>query len=173
MPVSRQDLFKRLDDLGISHTTLEHAPVFTVEEGHEVKASLKGGHTKNLFLKDKSGALYLICALGDTPIRLNKLHSHIGSKRLSFGSAELLLEYLGATPGSVTLFSILNDSNNNVSLILDAALFNDPLVNFHPLINTATTTFESSQILSFAKSCDHEAVIVDFKALQAEQSAPT
>jgi len=61
---NRAALFAKFDALNIAHTTHEHAPIFTVAEGAHIKASLPGGHTKNLFLKDKSGALFLICALG-------------------------------------------------------------------------------------------------------------
>lgn len=172
-PITRQTLFTQLDALGIAHTTQDHPPIFTVEEGAQIKAALPGGHTKNLFLKDKAGVLFLICALGETPIRLNKLHPHLSSKRLSFGSADLLLKHLGVTPGSVTLFSILNDVSNQVQLVLDQALFDDPLVNFHPLENTATTTFASTDIIPFAKACDHTPLIIDFKGLQDAIAEPT
>ena len=80
---TRADLFALLDSLGIAHRTLEHPPVFRVEEGLEIKAALPGGHTKNLFLKDAKGQLWLISALGETAIDLKRLHTVIGSARLS------------------------------------------------------------------------------------------
>src|SRR6201996_8174866 len=103
MPASQADLFALLDAHGIQHTTLEHPAVFRVEEGHDIKAALPGGHTKNLFLKDAKDQLWLICALGETRIDLKRLHPVIGSGRLSFGSEALMVEALGVTPGSVTL----------------------------------------------------------------------
>jgi len=165
MPISRDALFARLDALGIEHTTREHEAIFTVEAGAEIKASMPGGHTKNLFLKDKAGALFLICALGDTQISVNKLHPHLGCKRLSFGKPDLLLEALGVVPGSVTVFSVLNDSDRRVTLVLDKALMDDPLVNFHPLINTATTTIPSDRLVDFARDAGHDPIIMDFAAL--------
>ena len=109
MSTTRSELFTTLDNLGIAHETYDHAPVFTVEESTAIKAKIAGGHSKNLFLKDKSGAFFLICAQSDTPIKINKLHPVLNCKRLSFGKPDALLEKLGVTPGSVTLFSIIND----------------------------------------------------------------
>ena len=83
-------LFALFDQIGIEHHTEEHRAVFTVEEGADVKARLPGGHTKNLFLKDKSGQYVLISAMADTQIKLNQLHKRIGTKRLSFGKADAL-----------------------------------------------------------------------------------
>jgi len=170
MPKSRDDLFALLDSLSIGHTTAEHDAVFTVEEGAAIKAQLPGGHTKNLFLKDKAGRLFLVCALGATQISVNKLHRELDCKRLSFGKPDLLLEHLGVTPGSVTVFSVINDADGAVTLVLDKALFDDPLVNFHPLINTATTTIDSARLVDFARAAGHEPIILDFAAISAAQA---
>jgi Ala-tRNA(Pro) deacylase len=168
MPITRQDLFNFLDSQSITHKTYDHEPIFTVAEGADIKAAIPGGHTKNLFLKDKAGQFFLICALGDTPIKINKLHPVLGCKRLSFGKAEPLLELLGMTQGSVTLFSVLNDTQNAVTLIIDAALLNHDIVNFHPLLNDATTAISSTDMIKFAKAAGHDPVIVDFAALIKE-----
>jgi len=162
---ARTELFSKLNQLGIAHTTHEHEPIFTVEQGAHIKKALPGGHTKNLFLKDKSGALFLICALGETRIPVNHLHKVLGCKRLSFGKPELLLETLGVPPGSVTLFAIMNDKENRVRLVLDKALFDHNLVNFHPLDNEATTAIKADHMLTFAHSTNHDPVIIDFSTL--------
>lgn len=162
----RDALFEQLNTLGIAHSTYEHKAVFTVEESAEIKADLPGGHTKNLFLKDKNGQFFLICALGDTHVPVNKLHRILECKRLSFGKPEPLLEYLGVTPGSVTFFAILNDRENRVQLVLDKALFAHDIVNFHPLENTATTAVKSEALLTFAKAVDHDPVILDFSEIE-------
>lgn len=165
MPVSRENLFEYLDELNISHSTRDHAPVFTVEESAHIKADMPGAHTKNLFLKDKAGRFFLICAQNDTQIRVNKLHPLLGCKRLSFGKPEPLLELLGVTPGSVTLFSVLNDTNSVVTLIIDAALMAHDIVNFHPLLNDATTAISSEDMIRFAKATGHDPIIMDFAEL--------
>lgn len=166
MTATRQDLFDRLDRLGIQHATLDHRPVFTVEEGRDIKASLPGGHTKNLFLKDKKGRIVLISALGETEIRINRLHRYIDCGRLSFGKEDLLLETLGVRPGSVTAFALINDRDVRVRFILDQALMQHELVNFHPLSNDATTTISSADLLRFADDTGHGAEIFDFTQLQ-------
>ena len=155
-------LFALLDTLGIVHQTEEHRAVFTVAEGVDVKARLPGGHTKNLFLKDKSGAYVLISALGRTEIRLNHLHKRIGTKRLSFGKADALLELLGVVPGSVTVFSVLNDTECKVRLILDKALFTHDAVWFHPMRNTASTRIAPDDLIRFAEAAGHSPTVIDF-----------
>jgi len=165
MPATRSELFFKLDTLGIAHKTYDHAPVFTVEESTAIKAEMPGGHSKNLFLKDKAGAFFLICAQSDTPIKINKLHPILGCKRLSFGKPEALLEKLGVTPGSVTLFSIMNDRAGEVSLIIDQRLTGHELVNFHPLLNDATTAISSDDMIKFAKATGHDPVILDLASL--------
>lgn len=162
MPATPADLFARLDALGIAHASVAHRPVFTVEEGADLKESMPGGHTKNLFLKDKKGALFLVSALAETKIDLNALSKALGAGRFSFGNADLLLEALGVTPGSVTAFAVMNDQAGRVRLILDAALFDHEIVNFHPLANTATTALVPAALLAFAADTGHPATVVAF-----------
>lgn len=163
--IDRAALLAKLDELSIAQTTHDHAPVFTVEESADVKASIAGGHTKNLFLKDKSGALFLVCAISDTVVPVNKLHPLLGCKRLSFGKPDLLLEHLGVVPGSVTFFSVINDTQNAVTLVLDKALLDHDIVNFHPMKNDATTSIASADLTRFAEAVNHTPVIIDFAAL--------
>lgn len=165
MPASREDLFALLDELGIAHETMDHKPVFTVEESAEIKADLPGAHTKNLFLKDKAGSFFLICAESHAKIKVNRLHPHLGCKRLSFGKAEYLMEQLGVVPGSVCLFAIMNDKDANVTLIIDKTLADAQIVNFHPLLNNATTAISAVDMIKFAKATGHDPVIMDFAVL--------
>jgi Ala-tRNA(Pro) deacylase len=160
MPASREDLLRRFDELGIKTTTLDHAPVFTVEEAQKVHDGIPGGHCKNLFCKDEKGALWLIVCLEDARVDLKAAPARIGSKRLSFGKPDLLMEVLGVEPGSVTPFALINDAANRVNVILDEAMMREPLLNYHPLRNDATTTITSAGLLTFIGSCGHEPRIV-------------
>ncbi len=172
-PADRAALLAFLDAHGVAHTTLDHAPVFTVEEGAEIKAALPGGHTKNLFLKDAKGQLWLICALGETRVDLKRTAPAIGAAKLSFGSPERLFDALGVRPGSVTVFALINDRGGDVRLVLDQALLDHEQVNFHPLTNDATTTVSRDGLLSFLKALDRTFQVVDFSLLAAEaQAAP-
>jgi Ala-tRNA(Pro) deacylase len=165
-PATRETLLAFLDELGVAHFTLDHPPVFRVGEGLEIKAALPGGHTKNLFLKDAKGQLWLVSALGETAIDLKALPQAIGSARLSFGSAELMQEVLGVTPGSVTAFALINDRvARRVRFVLDAALLETDPVNFHPLANDATTAVSREGLLTFLRALAIEPMVVDFRAL--------
>ena len=163
--LTRPDLIAFLDAEGIAHRTLDHAPVFRVGEGDGVLEALPGGHTKNLFLKDAKGALWLVSALQETRIDLKALPAAIGSRKLSFGSAALLEETLGVTPGSVTAFALINDRAHRVGFVLDAALAAADPVNFHPLINTATTAVSQAGFRRFLASIGVTPLIVDFGSL--------
>lgn len=163
---TRADLFAFFDAHGVAHATLDHPPVFRVEEGLEIKAALPGGHTKNLFLKDAKGQLWLISALGETTIDLKKLHHVIGSGRLSFGPQEMMVETLGVTPGSVTAFGLINDEGRQVRFVLDKALADSDPVNFHPLGNDATTAVSQADFRKFLAALEITPMIVDFDAME-------
>lgn len=160
MPASPADLFAFLDTLGIAHTTVTHPPVFTVEESRDLRGRIPGGHSKNLFLKDKKGALFLVVASEQAAIDLKGLHRRLGaSGRFSFGSAELLMEALGVTPGAVTPFAAINDTAGRVSVVLEAAMMENPLINFHPLDNSMTTGIGRDDLVRFLAATGHQARI--------------
>jgi len=143
-------LLDRLAALGIPSTTLSHQAVFTVAESQTLRGTIAGAHSKNLFVKDKKGRLFLVSAEAHARIDLKRLHETLGaSGRLSFGSAELLHEKLGVTPGSVTAFAVINDRAGEVTMVLDANLMTGADVNFHPLINTATLRVGRDDFLAF------------------------
>jgi Ala-tRNA(Pro) deacylase len=156
MPASPDELFAYLDSLGITHPTVSHPAVFTVEEARTRRGQVAGGHTKNLFLRDKKGALFLVVASEDAMIELKSLHRLLGaSGRFSFGSAEIMRELLGVEPGSVTPFAVVNDKAGLVTVILDAAMLAHAVLNFHPLVNTATTTISRGGLLKFLEASGH------------------
>jgi Ala-tRNA(Pro) deacylase len=164
MPATRDDLLARLDALGIATKTIDHAPVFTVEEARSLRGEIPGGHCKNLFLKDEKGAIYLIVCLEDAPVDLKAAPARIGSRRLTFGKAELLMEILGVEPGSVTPFGLINDTAARATVILDATMMEQELLNYHPLRNDATTTIRSADLLAFIRATGHEPRIIQVSA---------
>lgn len=160
MPKSRAELLDRLAELGIAVETTDHPPVFTVEEARAVRGSIPGGHCKNLFLKDDRGAIWLIVCLEDARIDLKAVPEKIGSRRLTFGKPELLLEVLGVEPGAVTPFGLINDTGTRTRVVLDQTMMRQRLLNFHPLTNSATTTIASADLVTFIRSCGHDPSIV-------------
>jgi Ala-tRNA(Pro) deacylase len=161
---NRQELLARLAELGIAATTVEHEPVFTVAQSEGLRDSLPGAHTKNLFLADKDGGVLLIVAKDDTRVDLKSLAKRLGLGRLSFGKPELLLALLGVTPGSVTPFALINDSQARVTVVVDAALLDFAEVNFHPLTNTATTRIASADLMRFIRACGHAPKVMTLSA---------
>jgi Ala-tRNA(Pro) deacylase len=157
MPLSPDELFAYLDTLGIAHKTVTHPAVFRVGEARELRGQIPGAHTKNLFLRDKKGAAFLVVALEDAAVELRSLHRLLGaSGRFSFGSAELMRELLGVEPGSVTPFAVINDTLLQVTVVLDAAMMAHEVLNFHPLRNTGTTTISREGLLTFLEATGHK-----------------
>jgi Ala-tRNA(Pro) deacylase len=153
--LSPQHLFARLDELGLAHRTVEHVPVFTVEESQQHRGVLPGHHIKNLFLRNKKEAMWLVVALEHRTIDLKKLGERLGAGRLSFGSPERLRTYLGVEPGSVTPFSVINDTGHAVRLVLDEGLKEGGPVNAHPLTNSMTTAIALPDLLRFFEATGH------------------
>ncbi len=157
MAKTPDDLFAALDSLGIKHSTIKHPPLFTVEQARELRGQIAGGHTKNLFLRDKKGALFLVVALEDAVIDLKGLHRLLGaSGRFSFGSADLLREVWGVAPGSVTPFGAIHDVDPRVTVVLDAAMMEHALLNDHPLVNTMTTAIARDDLVRFLEWTGHQ-----------------
>jgi Ala-tRNA(Pro) deacylase len=161
-PATEADLFARLDALGIAHGTRRHRAVFTVEDGADVKATMPGGHSKNLFLKDRDGRLVLVCALGETRVNVNRLHKALGCARLSFAPEEALWAALNVRPGSVTLFALMNDVERAVTLVVDRALLASDPIHFHPLHNEATTAIDAAGLRAFVADWGGAAHLADF-----------
>ena len=160
-PFASADLLARFEALGIVHRTLAHAPVYTVAESRELRADFPGGHSKNLFLRNKKGRMWLVTCLEDRDIDLKQLAERLGAGRFSFASAERLMRYLGVVPGAVTPCAVINDHNAAVHMVLDAGLLaHDPL-NFHPLDNAMTTAISAEGLLRFLDYAQHTPEIVD------------
>jgi Ala-tRNA(Pro) deacylase len=161
MPAKNPDaLFAFLDSLGIVHKTVTHPPLFTVEQSQALRGQIPGGHTKNLFLKDKKDALFLVVALEDAAIELKSVHQRLGAARFSFGSADLLRAALGVEPGAVTPFAAINDEASRVTVVLDSAMMQQPILNYHPLVNTMTTSIAAGDLIKFLAATGHPPLIV-------------
>jgi Ala-tRNA(Pro) deacylase len=169
MPATPSDLFAFLDRLGIRHATLTHAPMFTVEQSRTLRGQIPGGHTKNLFLRDKKGAFYLVVLLEDAVVDLKSLHRRLGaSGRFSFGSADQLRALLGVEPGAVTPFAVINDTDGRVQVVLDKAMVEHDILNYHPLVNTMTTTIARDDLVKFLAATGHPPRVEEVSAAPLE-----
>ncbi len=171
MTATPEDLFAFLDGAGIAHETKHHPALFTVEDSKRLRGVIPGAHVKNLFLKDKKGALFLVTAVEDTVIDLKTLHTIIGAQgRLTFGAADLLREVLGVEPGSVTPFGVINDRLHRVAVIVDGRLAAHERINVHPLVNTMTTGVSREGLFAFFAATGHDARIVDMHAPESRRT---
>ena len=161
MPASPEDLVAYLDGLAIATSIVEHAPLHTVEDSQALRGDIPGGHTKNLFVKDKKSRVFLLVLGEETQVDLKRVHEKIGGQgRVSFGSAELLEEIWGVRPGAVTPFGAINDRKGRVSVVLDQAMMRHDRLNFHPLVNTRTMGLASADLVKFLRATGHEPLIV-------------
>ncbi len=160
-PKTAQDLFALLDGLGIAHTTVDHEPVFTVAESESLRDRIPGGHTKNLFVKDKKDRYFVLTVEENATVDLKTVHKVIdASSRVSFGRPEKMLEYLGVIPGSVTVFGAINDTGHDVTFVLDSELMKHDLINGHPLSNDATTTIGRDDLIRFLEATGHTPLVL-------------
>jgi len=160
-PATPGDLLRMLNRLGVAVQMHEHPPLRTVQQSKELRGELPGGHCKNLFLRDHKKRNYLVVTLEDRPIDLVKLAEKIGSGRLSFGSSDRLMEFLGVEPGAVTPFALINDATRAVSVALDAGMLKLSPLNYHPLVNTMTAAIAPADLLKFIRACGHEPKIIE------------
>lgn len=163
MPKTDEDLYRRLEALGLAYETTEHPAVFTVEESQALRGRLDGAHIKNLFLRDRKKRLWLCTVLEDREVDLKALRKRLGAQgSLSFGAPDLLMDVLGVIPGAVTPFGVINDAERQVTVVLDKGLFDETLVNCHPLRNDRTTTLSGEALMAFLRAEGYTPEIIDF-----------
>ena len=155
MPATPQELFAFLDSLGIVYRTVTHPPLFTVADSQKLRGTIPGAHTKNLLLRDKHDTVVLAVALEGAVIDLKGLHRQLGATRFSFASAALMRALIGVDPGAVTPFAAINDTAMRVSIVLDATMMAEPVLNYHPLVNTMTTALSSEDLVKFLEATGH------------------
>jgi Ala-tRNA(Pro) deacylase len=168
MPATPADLFAFFDRLGIEHSTVEHPPFFTVEEGRPWHARIPGLHCKNLFIKDRKGGIWLVVTPADKRADLARLEKALGAPRFSFARPEILLEVLALTPGSVTPFGLLNDTQRRATVVLDEDMLASEWVNFHPLHNAASTTLRSADLVRFVQALGYAPVMLPVPSVPAQ-----
>ncbi|MGF1561547.1 MAG: prolyl-tRNA synthetase associated domain-containing protein [Geminicoccaceae bacterium] len=162
MPATPEQLYDRFRALDITAIVHTHANVFTVEEAQAHTAHLDGGHCKNLFLRDKKERMWLVTVEDERRVDLKALQQRLGAQKLSFGSAERLMTYLGVAPGSVTPLAVINDPDQRVEVVLSASLLRHALINVHPLRNDATVQIGNTDLVRFIEACGHTPSVIDF-----------
>ena len=160
MPATPAELFVFLDSLGIEHSTVEHPPFFTVEEGRPWHDKIPGLHCKNLFIKDRKGGIWLVVMPAEKRADLGWIEKAVSAPRFSFARPEVLQEVLELAPGSVTPFGLINDKVRRVRVILDQEMLDSEWMNVHPLHNAASTTLRSADLVRFVRALGYEPTIL-------------
>lgn len=171
LPTSPESLMAQFEEMGIEYELHHHEAVYTVVESEKVDAQIAGTHCRNLFLRDKKKKNYLVVLQNATDVDMKLLPAVIGSDRLSFGSADRLWQYLGVRPGSVCPFSIMNDTDHQVKILLDKSMMETDIVNYHPLLNTMTVSLKPVDLIKFIESTGHEVHIVDLSLAKPEENS--
>lgn len=157
-----QRCYDMLDRLGIAYGRVDHEHADTIEACHEIESTLGAKICKNLFLTNRQQTeFYLLLMPGDKPFKTKLLSKQIGTARLSFASPEHMQELLDITPGSVSVFGLMNDKGR-VYLVIDADLLKDEYIGFHPCINTSTLKIKTADIIEkFLPEVRHEYAVVE------------
>lgn len=159
-PDTPEQLLAYLDGLGIAHETVDHPPVYTVEEAKRLRGTLPGANCKSLLLKNKKGQMWLVVVSEDHRVDLARLADSLGSKRLSFASPQRLMEHLGVIPGAVSPLAVINDTGGKVSVVVADNVLRHARLNFHPLVNHRTTAIRAEDFLRFLEQTGHNPVVL-------------
>ena len=167
LPISSDAILNLLKTWKIPYNRTDHMPLRTVEESKKVQDQFLstengGGHIKNLYLRDHKKKNILLIAEQDRQIDLKTLHLKLGTGRLSFGSADRLMEYLGVRPGAVTPLCMINGAEKGVQLFIDAELKSCKQVYVHPLVNDRTIGITPSDLIAFFDKLKVQPTWLDF-----------
>ena len=165
-PATAADVQQRLNSLGFVHKTVSHPPMRTVEDSKKYRDGVPGGYSKNLFLRNKKGKMWLLTLQEDRRVDLRKLGELVSAGRVSFASPERLMSYLGVIPGAVTPLAVINDHSNAVNVVLDSSLIDQHPLHFHPCDNSMTTTIDRAGLLGYLSDSGHDPLIIDFDELE-------
>ena len=147
--LTKTKLLELFRDKRLDFQIHDHQPLYTVEDSENLRGSIKGFHTKNLFLKNKKDNFFLFSCEENARVDLKRFSKSIDAKNLSFANENYLEKYLGIKPGSVSPYALLNDIENVVEFYLDEKLVKSDIINYHPLINTSTISIKTKDFINF------------------------
>ncbi len=160
--IDKENLLSLLKKQNIGYKIYNHPPLHTVEDSKNLRGKIAGAHSKNLFLKNKKNQFFLFSCEESTDVDLKKLRLSLGLGNISFAKENYLREMLNVSPGAVTPFGLLNDTNNKILYYLDDKILNFDYVNFHPLQNTSTLNISTKDFLFFLEKNKKLVKIINF-----------
>lgn len=161
------DIFQFLHTNDILYERHDHVPVYTCEQSNAVLGAIRGGRTKNLFLRDDKGKRHFLLMIRDSKqADLRQLSNDLGIKGLGFGSPGRLGRFLRVDPGSVTVLALINDESHSVELLIDREIWSEESLHCHPLVNTSTLVISRAGLEKFFSLTGHQLRLVDVPAKQ-------
>lgn len=143
-------VYNFLEDNGINYNYIEHPEAPTIEIAKQYARGEDVVLCKNLFFRNHKGNKhYLVIMNANYQMDIHDIEKRLGQGKLSFASPERMMKYLGVKPGSVSLFTLLNDTDSEVILFVDESLKNCKNVSFHPNNNTASLVITVQDMLKF------------------------
>lgn len=155
-------VYDKLDSLGIEYVRTDHGYADHMEDCYEIDAVLEATICKNLFLCNRQKTnFYLLMMPGDKPFKTKELSSQIQSARLSFASAEDMEKYLDIQPGAVSVMGLMNDTENQVRLLVDEDILKGEYIGCHPCVSTSSMRIRTNDIWEkFLPSVNHDMTVV-------------
>jgi Ala-tRNA(Pro) deacylase len=148
----QEELYQLLDKLEIQYEYHEHPPLATIEDARIHWVNYNSGRCKNIFFRNHKGDKhYLVILEHLQQLNIRDLEKRLKQGKLTFASDERLKKYLGVTPGSVSPFGIINDTEKHVHLFIDEKLRESDRLTFHPNINTASLVISQNDFIKFLK----------------------
>lgn len=158
-----QRCYDLLDSLQIPYDRIDHPAAATMTDCDDVAVALSCGICKNLFLCNRQKTcFYLLTMPAHKNFRTKELSGQLGVARLSFGDEALLAEMMDLTPGSVTVMGLMNDTEHKVRLLVDSDLQKPEYFACHPMINTSSVRFKTSDLFeTLLPALHHEPTFVE------------
>lgn len=139
-----------LDKNGISYDWYTHEEAPTIEIARKQWRDDGSKHCKNLFFRNHKGNRHYLVVLDcEYNLDIHDLEQRLRQGKLSFASPQRMERYLGLTPGSVSPFGLINDSENHVHLFLDSNLQKQSSLSFHPNDNRATVVISNEEFMRY------------------------
>ena len=158
----QQQVYDYLEQQGIGFDYYEHPEAPTIEIASQFYRGEGTVLCKNLFFRNHKGNKhYLVIMDARHNMDIHEIEHQLHQGKLSFASPERMMRYLGVKPGSVSLYTLVNDVNHEVILFVDRKLLDAPKVSFHPNDNTASLVISNSDMLKFIESIGNRYEFMD------------
>lgn len=124
----QQKVYETLARLEIPYERVDTDPGITMEDCQNINAGIGGRIVKSIFLCNRQQTIfYLYVTRDNKPFVTKDFGQALGIPRVSFASAEKLLEIAGTEHGASTILSACLESAREVNLVIDQELLDSDM----------------------------------------------